>query len=320
MRQLRTSGTPLRYATQPLISSRPSSTISEPPGGSNPSPRTHASSRGPRRTSPQECAGLAPFGRREAARAVRGVAVRSPGVRRHRLGLSEVELVPEGIDRRKLRSPGSGLGVSGTPVGIVLGAQLRVESLRSKIVDGEAGARSAVPEVLGETKNEPVPRDLHVEGRVGIGAVLPVDMKSGAVEVALAGLPIEKMRTTETTRKAREDGFDVTGSLVESERRRTMGGLLGALPAPWTPDRRGRYGLRVGPPATGRRRRPAPERGRPCDPAGRAGPERPGTETGALTPSSGRPRAQRRARTSRRRLSCGSRRVVSAMIVPPSAR
>jgi hypothetical protein len=54
-------------------------------------------------------------------------------------------------------------------------------------VDLEAGSGRAIPIVLGEMKDQAVARDLHIDRSVIVESVLPVEVKTGVVNVELAG-------------------------------------------------------------------------------------------------------------------------------------
>ena len=72
-----------------------------------------------------------------------------------------------------------GHGESGAPVRILLSTELSVERFPSTNIHGNVCAGRTVAMVLGEVEDEAVTRDLHAAPRVGLLAMLPVEMRAG---------------------------------------------------------------------------------------------------------------------------------------------
>jgi hypothetical protein len=101
-------------------------------------------------------------------------------------GFAETDLIAEGVEEVELVRIPKGFRDAGTPVGVVLCAQLGVEFADAFIGDLEVGAGRSVTVVLGEMKDETIAGDLHIEWRGGLEAVLPVEVEAGVVEIKLA--------------------------------------------------------------------------------------------------------------------------------------
>src|SRR5215469_12812153 len=101
---------------------------------------------------------------------------------------AEADVIPEGIDHPRLdRAPRHRLE-SGPHIAVAFRADLPLERLDTLHHHPDPGTGAAIAVMLAQMQNQGAARDLAVERRVGIEAMIPIDRKSEKLQIKLVRL------------------------------------------------------------------------------------------------------------------------------------